>query len=67
MKGNIEELTKEELSKSLIDTKEEVRQQRFKSVTGKVENPKLVKELKRKIARIKTVMRQNELQAENNK
>lgn len=61
MKGNIQELTLEELETSLAETKKEIRQQRFKGVTGKVDNPKLIKELKKKIARINTVKRAHEL------
>jgi large subunit ribosomal protein L29 len=61
MKGKLEELTIEELDKSLVETKDEIRQQRFKSVTGKVDNPKLIRELKKKIARINTVKRAHEL------
>lgn len=61
MKGKLEELTIEELDKSLVETKDKIRQQRFKSVTGKVDNPKLIRELKKKIARINTVKRAHEL------
>jgi large subunit ribosomal protein L29 len=61
MKENINELTLEELNKALIDTKDQIRQQRFQSVTGKVDNPKMIRELKKKIARIKTVQRAHEL------
>ena len=36
---------------------------RFQHVTGQLENPIKMKEVKRDIARIKTVMRENELKA----
>ncbi len=36
---------------------------RFQHVTGQLENPMKMKEVKRDIARIKTVMRENELKA----
>jgi len=55
MKGKIEELTLEELERSLNETKEELRKQRFKAVTSKVDNPKKIKELKKHIARILTL------------
>jgi large subunit ribosomal protein L29 len=61
MKGNIQELTLEELDKELVKSKEEIRNQRFQSVTGKIDNPKLIKELKKKIARINTAKRAHEL------
>ena len=55
MKGKIEELTMAELEKSLADSKVELRKERFKSVTSKVDNPKKIKGLKRHIARILTL------------
>ena len=61
MKGKLEELNIEELDKSLIDSKEELRIERFKAVTSKVENPKKVKELKRHIARILTLKNEYKL------
>jgi len=61
MKGKIDEFTSEELKKSLFDSKEELRKERFKAVTSKVENPKRIRELKRHIARVLTLKRQREL------
>ena len=61
MKGKLEELNIEELDKSLIDSKEELRVQRFKAVTSKVENPKKIKELKKHIARILTLKNEYKL------
>jgi large subunit ribosomal protein L29 len=61
MKGKIEELTLEELERSLNESKEELRKQRFKSVTSKVDNPKKIKELKKHIARILTLKREYDL------
>jgi len=61
MKGNLEELTLEELEKSLLDSKQELRKLRFASVTSKLDNPKKIKELKKLVARILTLMRQDEL------
>ncbi len=58
MKGKIEELTLEELERSLNESKEELRKQRFKAVTSKVDNPKKIKELKKHIARILTLKRE---------
>ncbi len=61
MKGKLEELTNDELNKSLADSKEELRKERFRSVTSKVDNPKRISELKKHIARILTIKREYEL------
>ena len=61
MKGKIEEFTMDELNKSLSDSKIELRKERFKSVTSKVDNPKKVQGLKKHIARILTLKREYEL------
>ena len=61
MKGKIEELTMAELNKNMEDTKVELRKERFKSVTSKVDNPKKIKGLKRHIARILTLKQEYEL------
>jgi large subunit ribosomal protein L29 len=61
MKGKVEELTPEELNRSLEESKIECRKLRFMTVTGKVENIKKIKELKRHIARLLTVKREYEL------
>jgi len=61
MKGKIEELTMAELNKSLADSKIELRKERFKSVTSKVDNPKKIKGLKRHIARILTLTQEYDL------
>jgi len=61
MKGKINEFTSEELERSLLESKEELRKERFKAVTSKVENPRKIRELKKHIARILTLKRQREL------
>ena len=58
MKGKLEEQSMEELGRNLKDTKEEIRKERFKSVTSKVDNPKKINELKKHIARILTIKRE---------
>ena len=52
------ELTAEELK-----LKKELFNLRFQHVTGQLENPLKMEEIKRDIARIKTVLRENELKA----
>ncbi len=61
MKGKLEEQSLEELGRNLKDTKEEIRKERFKSVTSKVDNPKKVSQLKKQIARILTLKREYDL------
>lgn len=61
MKGKLEELTPAELLKSQEDAKKELRQERFKSVTSKVDNPKKIRELKKHIARILTLKKERDL------
>lgn len=61
MKGKLEEFSTEDLNKSLTDSKEELRKERFKAVTSKVDNPKKIRDLKRHIARILTLKREYEL------
>ncbi len=61
MKGKLQELTQEELNKSLKESKEEIRKERFKAVTSKVDNPRRIRELKKHIARILTLQREYEL------
>jgi large subunit ribosomal protein L29 len=61
MKGKLEELSINDLDKSLAESKEALRKERFKSVTSKVENPKKIKELKKHIARILTLKNEYKL------
>lgn len=61
MKGKIEELSMEELDRSLNESKEELRKERFKAVTSKVDNPKKINKLKKHIARVLTLKREFEL------
>ncbi|HNR90207.1 MAG TPA: 50S ribosomal protein L29 [Spirochaetota bacterium] len=61
MKGKIEDMSIEELGRSLKETKEELRKERFKSVTSKLENPQKIKALRRHVARVNTIMREYEL------
>lgn len=55
MKGKLDELGMEELNRTLRENKEELRKERFKGVTSKIENPQKIKQLKKNIARILTL------------
>ena len=55
------ELTEVELNTELDKMKKELFNLRFQHVTGQLENPVKMRELKRDIARIKTIIREKEL------
>jgi len=61
----IRTLSPEELVKEETRLKKELFNLRFQNVTGQLENPQKMKELKKDIARVKTVIRENELKANN--
>ena len=60
----IREMTMPELENELKKMKTELFNLRFQHVTGQLENPCRMKDVKRDIARIKTVIRENEIAAE---
>ena len=60
----VRELTENELEKELVKMKNELFNLRFQHVTGQLENPNRMKDVKRDIAKIKTVIRENELARE---
>ena len=55
------ELTEVELNTELDKIKKELFNLRFQHVTGQLENPVKMRELKRDIARVKTIIREKEL------
>ena len=57
------EMTEVELNSELAKMKKELFNLRFQHVTGQLENPVKMRELKRNIARVKTILREKELQA----
>jgi len=60
----IREFTDKELDGELKKMKNELFNLRFQHVTGQLENPIRMRDVKRDIARIKTVIRENELARE---
>ena len=60
----IRELSENDLEKELKKMKNELFNLRFQHVTGQLENPMRMKDVKRDIARIKTVIRENEIMRE---
>ena len=55
------ELTEVELNTELSKMKKELFNLRFQHVTGQLENPVKMREVKREIARVKTILREKEL------
>lgn len=64
MKVNeIRNLSTAELDEKVAGLKEELFNLRFQLATGQLENPMRIREIKKTIARIKTVQREEELKA----
>lgn len=59
----IRELSAAELDTKLADLKEELFNLRFQMATGQCENPMTIRDVKKSIARIKTIQRERELKA----
>lgn len=55
------EMTEAELNNELGKMTKELFNLRFQHVTGQLENPVKMRELKRDIARVKTILREREL------
>ena len=63
MKTNeIRKLTTEEINKKIVESKEELLKLRFKQATGSLENPARVKELRKDVARLKTTLKEREIE-----
>lgn len=60
----VRSMSQAELATEELKLKKELFNLRFQHVTGQLENPLKMKEVKRDIARIKTVMRENELKTD---
>lgn len=59
----IRELSAAELDTKLADLKEELFNLRFQMATGQCENPMKIRDVKKSIARIKTIQCERELKA----
>jgi large subunit ribosomal protein L29 len=55
------ELTVDEIERRLEETKEELFNLRFQNATGQLDNYKRLGELRKDVARIKTILREREL------
>ena len=61
---DIRDMSAGELNQKLASLKEELFNLRFQLASGQLENPMRIKEVKKTIARIKTIQREQELQAQ---
>ena len=59
--NKMREMTDVELNAELDKMKKELFNLRFQHVTGQLENPVRMREVKRNIARVKTIIREKEL------
>ena len=59
---DIRNLTTEEINKKIALDKEELLKLRMKQATGTLENPARIKELRKEVARFKTIIRERELE-----
>ncbi|MBW3661903.1 MAG: 50S ribosomal protein L29 [Actinobacteria bacterium] len=62
--AELRELADDELAQHLREQKEELFNLRFQVVTGQLDNTTRLKQVRREIARVLTVMRERELAAE---
>ena len=68
MKVNeIRNLTTEEINNKIKETKEELFNLRFQQATGNLEKPSRIKDLRHLVGRLKTVLRERELNEGNTK
>ena len=58
---DLRKLSQADLQAKIEDSKKELFNLRFRRVTDVIENPRLPRELRRDIARVKTVLREREL------
>ena len=57
----LRDLSTAELEKKVVDLKEELLNLRFQMATGQLENPMKIKEIRKDIAKAKTVLREREI------
>ncbi len=59
----VHDMTNDELQTKLEALKEELFNLRFRHATGQLENPNVLHQVKKDIARVKTVLREREIKA----
>ncbi len=63
--SNIRELTDEELKQKVSNYKEELFNLRFQLATGQLDNPMRIRDVRKNIARCKTILREREIAHQN--
>ena len=58
--NKIREMSEVELNAELLKLKKDLMNLRFQHVTGQLENPIKIREMKRDIARVKTIIREKQ-------
>ena len=58
----IRKLSTEEITKKIAESKEELFNLRMKQATGSLENPSRIRELRKTVARLKTILREREIE-----
>ena len=59
--GDVGSLSQEERQQKLVEMKQELFNLRFQHATGQLENPQRLKQIKRDVARVQTIIREEEL------
>ena len=62
---DIRELSTKEINEKIVSAKEELFNLRFQQATGALEKPSRIRDLRHEVARLKTVLRERELEGEN--
>ena len=57
----IRDLSDDEIKSKISEAQEELFRLRFRSATQQIENPSLIKSLRRDVARMRTILRQREM------
>ena len=60
--NEIRKLSTEDINKKIAESKEELFNLRMKQATGSLENPTRIRELRKTVARLKTILRERELE-----
>lgn len=61
---DVRDLSTDELVIKISDLKDELFKLRFQLATGQLDNPMTIRDVRRTIARVKTVLRERELKAQ---
>ena len=64
--NDLRKLSDKELNEKIIETKRELFDLRLKQSTGNLEKPSKIKELRKDVAKMKTILRERELNAGGN-